>query len=381
MTTTIDLIPWDVDAWRVAPETFPADLADAVVRGVFYEGIPYQGRPTRVFAWLGLPEGDGPWPGMVLVHGGGGTAFAEWVRLWTSRGYAAIAMDLDGCVPVGEYNAWERHDVPGPLGIVQDHHGGIDEGHLPLADQWPFHAVAAVTRGHALLAAQPGVDAARIGITGVSWGGYTTCLAAAVDDGFAFAAPVYGCGFLGENSGWLAQFAEMGSERAARWLSLWDPRHYLPRITAPVLWVNGTNDFAYPMDSWQKSYRLTANRTLANRVRMPHAHGGPGENPPEIHALAEALTRGGAPLATISALPRRGATVSAAFTAPVPATGAELCFTTDAGAWNDKVWDTRPAVIDGDTLTATLPDGTAAYFLNLYDARGCVVSTEHEVRG
>ena len=34
-----------------------------------------------------------------LVHGGGGTAFADWVKLWNSRGYAAIAMDNCGSIP------------------------------------------------------------------------------------------------------------------------------------------------------------------------------------------------------------------------------------------------------------------------------------------
>ena len=29
-------------------------------------------------------------PGMVLVHGGGGTAFASWVKRWNDRGYAAM---------------------------------------------------------------------------------------------------------------------------------------------------------------------------------------------------------------------------------------------------------------------------------------------------
>ena len=169
MTTTLDLtdtIPWDAAGWRVAPATYPSELTADGVRGLFYDGLPFQGRPTRVFAWLGVPAGDGPWPGMVLVHGGGGTAFAEWVRLWTGRGYAAIAMDLDGCVPVGEYGAWTPHAHPGPLGLLHDLHGGIDEGHLPILDQWPFHGVAAVLRGHALLRAQPGVDASRIGLTG-----------------------------------------------------------------------------------------------------------------------------------------------------------------------------------------------------------------------
>jgi hypothetical protein len=94
--------------------------------------------------------------------------------------------------------------------------------------------------------------------------------------------PVYGCGFLGENSAWLADFKKMGEARAARWLSMWDPSVYLPRAKLPMLWVTGTNDFAYPMDSLQKSYRLPSGpRALCITVRMPHGHGGPGENPPE----------------------------------------------------------------------------------------------------
>jgi hypothetical protein len=50
----------------------------------------------------------------------------------------------------------------------------------------------------------------------------------------------------------------LGAEKAARWLDQWDPSRYLPHVKMPMLWVNGTNDFAYPMDSWQKSYRLPA---------------------------------------------------------------------------------------------------------------------------
>ncbi len=65
------------------------------IRGVFYDGLPFHGKPTRVFAWIGLPErtDNRRVPGIVLAHGGGGTAFAKWIRLWTARGYAAIAMD------------------------------------------------------------------------------------------------------------------------------------------------------------------------------------------------------------------------------------------------------------------------------------------------
>jgi hypothetical protein len=86
-----------------------------------------------------------------------------------------------------------------------------------------------------------------------------------VDSRFKLAVPVYGCGFLGENSAWLGDFEKMGTEKAAKWLGLWDPSVFLPRAEMPMLWITGPNDFAYPPDSWQKSYRLPKGpRTLSS---------------------------------------------------------------------------------------------------------------------
>jgi hypothetical protein len=72
----------------------------------------------------------------------------------------------------------------------------------PLEDQWQYHAVTAALNAHTLLAAHPAVDAGRIGLTGISWGGYMTCVVAGVDPRYRFAVPVYGCGFLALNSAW-----------------------------------------------------------------------------------------------------------------------------------------------------------------------------------
>src|SRR5438270_13201300 len=74
---------------------------------------------------------------------------------------------------------------------------------------WTYHAVAAVIRGCSLLAARTEVDPNRIGITGISWGGYLTCIVAGLDDRLKVAVPVYGCGFLHQNSFWLGNFSTM----------------------------------------------------------------------------------------------------------------------------------------------------------------------------
>jgi hypothetical protein len=101
------------------PATFAADdLQVEGVQSLYYEGVPYEGRPTRIFAYTGFPAVDPARPeqkvpAMVLIHGGGGTAFDRWVKVWTERGYAAIAMDLCGCVPVGTYGNWKRHEHGG----------------------------------------------------------------------------------------------------------------------------------------------------------------------------------------------------------------------------------------------------------------------------
>lgn len=371
--------PWNMEALGQAPAVYPAPgFEENGAKGLFYEGPACQGKPTRVFAWYAAPEGGSnrKYPAMVLVHGGGGTAFSVWVQLWVKRGYAAIAMDTCGCVPRGEYNKWERQEFGGPPGW-----GGFDQTGAPLTDQWSYQAIADVILAHSLIRSFPEVDADRIGITGISWGGYLTCIAAGVDARFKFAAPVYGCGFLGEDSAWLDVFKGMPPETAAQWLGRWDPSVYLARAAMPMLWVTGTNDFAYPMDSLQKSYRLPQSpRTLCLRIRMPHGHGGAGENPEEIRVFADSIVNGGTPLAKITGQGRESGKAWVKFESKAPVTGAELLYTKDTGKWQDRLWETAPAELDTahQSVSAVLPDGATVYYFNLIDDRQCVVSSEHE---
>ncbi len=357
-----------------APRTFPAPgfQADGV-EALFYQGMPWKGKPTRVFAWIGMPkvEPGKAVPGIVLVHGGGGTAFDNWVRTWVGRGYAAIAMDTCGTVPRGSYGKWERHPDGGPPG------NSFDASAAPAEDQWPYHAVADAILAHSLLRERPGVDPDRIGITGISWGGYLTCLVSGLDDRLKFAAPVYGCGFLGDNSAWADEIRRLG-EPGRRWLAMWDPSHYLPAGKMAKLWVTGTNDFAYPMDSLRKSYEVAGgSSTLCIRVRMPHGHGPAGENPEEIRVFADSIVNGGPPLARFTTQSLDGAILTASFKPSSPVVKTELIYTKDRGPWTGRKWETAGATLGGDMAKATLPAGTTACFVNVEDGRGCVVSTRH----
>lgn len=376
--------PWDRAALYRAPQVFEApEYATNGVKAVFYEGEPYQGKPTRVFAYYALPkvEPGTKVPGIVLVHGGGGSAFIRWVKLWNSRGYAAISMDTCGAVSGNafgeEQRGHRRHAWAGPEGW-----GGFDKYADPVRDQWTYHAVAAAVRGHSLLRSFPQVDAGRVGVTGISWGGYLTCIVAGVDDRFAFAVPVYGCGFLGDNSVWLPQFQGMGRENARKWLDLWDPSAYLPLAKMPFLWVTGSNDFAYPMDSLQKSYRaLKVPHALCVRLRMPHGHGAPGENPKEILAFAEHFTRGALALPEIKGVSREGRKVKVTFSGSQRVVvRAELNYTADKGSWKERKWEAVPVELNAcvGEVTLDIPEAAAVYYVNLFTDDDLAVSSAHE---
>ena len=92
-----------------------------------------------------------------------------------------------------------------------------------------------------MLATRPEVDRERIGITGISWGGYLTCIVAGIDDRLKCAVPVYGCGFLGDNSAWVDRLAKMPAAQSKLWLDEFDPSKYLGGATCLMLFVNGTN--------------------------------------------------------------------------------------------------------------------------------------------
>ena len=389
---------WDTKALSAAPRVFPCnevvpqgvkalyynmldtpelrakDQQNSDVQAIYYEGTPFKGKSTRVFAWVGVPKNAKNAPGIVLVHGGGGTAFESWVRLWNARGYAAIAMDNCGCLPLGTYGSWPRHEWAGPF----SYESSFTQINLPQSEQWPYHSVANIMLANSLLRSMPGVDNKNIGITGISWGGYLTCIASGADKRFKYSVPVYGCGFLADNSVWKDQLTALGAENTKLWTSLDDPSVYLPKAKMAMLWVDGTNDFAYPMDSVQKSYRLPeGKKTLCIRINMPHGHGGAGELPAEILAFADANSRKGLPLTTIKTTGSKVGLAWVTFQSSSAVKEAVLCYTTDAGHWPDKKWQSIPADIKATKAIARIPANTRVYYFNLTDERGLLVSSEH----
>jgi dienelactone hydrolase len=367
--------------WPAAPvaSDHPAGLP-----ALYIQGPDYRGKPTRAYAVMSMPAHAGPdkkVPGMVLIHGGGGSAFWQWVKLWNDRGYAAIAVDTCGATPGPEGlhgSTRPRHEYGGPPGW----NASFEQNDEPIADQWAYHAVALATQARKLLAEHPGVDAGKIGVTGISWGGYLTCIIAGADPDFACAIPVYGSGFLWEDSIWKynSMLADLPPHQRHKWISNWDPGSWLHKARSPMLFVNGTNDGAYFMNSMRKSWRATAaDKSLCVRIEMPHSHTD-GWAPIEIGLFADSHLKAGVPLPRVTSQTvdeRRQLTVT--YESALPITKAQFCYTRATGYWPDRKWNALSATIDAENrkVHAAIPRLTTGCFLNLIDERGALVSSEH----
>ena len=372
--TLPETTPWDLEDLSQPPSMEWHDGKE--VRSLFYKGEPYQGKPTRVFAYYatpgslaGDPSLDQDLPGIVLVHGGGGTAFPHWAKLWASRGYAAIAMDLGIRGPADQ--KFITDGGPRPKDSVKFATG------QPAGDQWTYHAVADVIRAHSLLLSFDEVDPARSALTGISWGGYLTCIVAGLDDRFKAAVPVYGCGFLHENSVWRGTLEGMTPEERTTWVKLWDPSMYVGSATMPMLFANGGTDFAYPPDSHAKTYGLV---TAPKKLHfVPHlAHGHIFDKPKAVEVFIDHHLKGGKPLPIIGPIEVGETQLVASVNSKTKLLKAELHFTIEdlRGDAKARKWVTKPATIADGSITADLPPAEAtAWFLTLTDERSTLVSS------
>ena len=347
------------------------------VRGILYEGAPYHGKPTSCFAWLGLPKRASAKhrvPGIVLVHGGGGTAFADWVRVWTERGYAAIAMDTCGCRPdwspqVYWAPQWPRLPDGGAPGW-----GGFDQLEETLADQWCFQATAAVLRATALLKSLPEIDEAKVGLAGISWGGYLTLVATTVapQGTYRFAIPVYAsAGFTRFRTGILLGRPEVTAGQADEWTKRWDPLPGLAENRTPMLFLTDAEDAAFPAPSWQRTTEAVAGTVQRSmRIDFPHDHQSSFQSRTEA-VFAEACLKG-------KTLPVWGTPVQEGrrLVCEICANGRRFCetslfYTRAAGFWGDRRWRAVPATLHDGVLSAVLQPETTAAFFGVKDTQGC----------
>ena len=349
---------------RGVPKTYEAEgfQEEDGIKAVYFDGLPWQGKPTRVFARLGIPAGKtGTVPGVVLVHGGGGTAFKDWVRKWNDKGFAAISIAVEGQTDRRESErSWQRHGWGGPArpGIYGD-------SGQPLEDQWMYHAVGDAILANSLLQHQPQVAPDKVGIMGISWGGVITSTVIGIDNRFAFAIPTYGCGGLANAPN---QYGRALGDNLL-YQNVWDPLVRLKEAKMPVLWFSWTGDQHFPLDAQARCYNAAPGQHLVALIpNMRHGHA-PGWNPPDSYAFAESVVQNGSPWCQQLGVNVGGQDVRIHFKSAKPIDSATLVSTTGTGHTGSRDWVESLAEIRtsqvGVDVNAILPPGTTAWFVRL----------------
>ena len=346
------------------------------LKAIYFDALNYTGATTRVYAYVGIPSGASaanPVPGVVLVHGGGGTAYSEWVIEWANRGYAAISIAVEGQTDVaatqeqkdaGEaVGNWLKHAMAGParVGIYGD--SAVD----PITDQWMYHAVADTVLANSLLRSLPEVDASNVGLMGISWGGIITSTAIGIDNRFCFAVPTYGCGHLYDA---LNTYGDtLGNNDLYK--EVWDPMVWMSNATMPTLWFSWPEDWHFPMDCQAYTYHASpATRMVSLVPGMGHGHAA-GWNRPESYDFADSVISNGTPWCVQQSINLSAGVASAVFNSTKNLNSASLIYTTGTGKTGDLTWleqaaDSLVEAPSGTwTITATMPADVTGWFINV----------------
>lgn len=264
------------------------DRQDQGAQAYFLQSVDNNGAPTYVFAFVGIPDTatkDNPVPGVVLIHGGGGTAFPDWVKMWNDKGYAAIAIDTEGRIPVSNVSLTSAPEVS--FESIK-HHGPDNAGYSdyakPANQQYLYHAIAGAIVANSFLSSFEQVDSLKIGLTGISWGGVIATNTAAYDDRFAFVAPVYGAVAMTGTAGIFGTLYNT----YPRCSTLWDNVEILRNCRTPMLFINWEGDPFFTVDATEKCATTAMHARMLLIPKLNHGHW-QGANIQELFTFANTV--------------------------------------------------------------------------------------------
>lgn len=200
--------------------------------------FPSRGGVNTVYGVFAYPQAAGTFPGILLLHGGGSNAedLAGLAQAFARNGYAVLAVDLPGICGAGNHSSgtWEAR----PAGEAPRFDVAAGAQNSTLAD-----AETAGLEAFNWLRAQANVKPAAMGITGFSWGGYsTTFLSGLLGDKVKAAYSVYGCGFYEIGSFWKEIVAKLPPADRQTWLENFDAGRRAPGMKAAYFLEAASND-------------------------------------------------------------------------------------------------------------------------------------------
>ena len=371
-----DLI-WDLDSLQKTPEFVYID-STSNVRQMLFKGIDYQGKKTKVFAYYSNPDiyktgknQGNIFPGLVLISGGDQPALKEWVELWAKEGYAAITCDYGN-------TRMAKDAGPTPKNIEERLASIYDSiKHGPKAVR-AYRTSSTAILAHSLLLSFPEVSKNKTGVTGISWGGFQTCIVSGIDNRFKAAVPVFGCAFHNEII-FKRYFNKMTKAEIDLWMNKIDPKNYLKFSQCPTLFINGNNDGCFDIEPFDKTTKLIPEKNRFLRITPNMGHDHPiGWRPKEIATFFNAIFKEGKPLTKIISVEKNSSSILFNYKSPTNISEANFYYSNDTININEKrIWNSVPANIFNDRIETPYPkEGFLYGFLYVKDKNDLSVSSE-----
>jgi dienelactone hydrolase len=363
----------------------------SIHRVVFYSRtVPTPAGPvdSKVYAFIARPSAPGRYPGILLLHGGGGSAQEGLALHWAQLGYVVVAPDLPGIANPAK--------IPRTSGAFKQAEYG--KNHFRLSPDATasdiFDGALAGLQALYLLRAQPDVDTTNIGVTGVSWGGYSTItIAGLAGDDVKAAFALYGSGHYDLGTTYAAGLAKETPAEQAAWSGSLDAKNFAPHITAQFFEASATDDVFFWMPAVAATYDdIHAPKGIVFSPNTSHwmtIPGGGEKAPGPLHDNAwmdeqpiffDYLLKGqGQPfpsLRDVSAGPGDGKTRHVRFIVrgAVGDATAHVYYTAPGLPWPKRVWTEVPATLAGDRYEAEIPVDTD-WFASVSDSRPVTVSS------
>ncbi len=189
-----------------------------------------------VHGWVFLPEGEGPHPVLLNIHGGPHADYTwgwfDEAQVYAQAGYAVVM-----CNPRGSAGYGRKHGL-----AIKEAMGTLD-----------FQDVIAFLEG--ALASEPSLDGERLGIMGGSYGGYLTAWTIAHDHRFSAAIVERGYldpgTFIGTSDiGWF--FSEEYTGADPEHAETQSPMAFVGQVETPTLVIHSEEDWRCPIEQAQR---------------------------------------------------------------------------------------------------------------------------------
>lgn len=343
------------------------------IKGLYYRTW-YKGEETYAFAYLGVPEGVGETnkaPAVLLVHGGAGSAYWEWVNEWNKRGFVALAMDLEGHVPTEKGtlgSPWTDLYVKSKYPAPQNHN--YDDSNKPMDETWMYYAVQTAILGNSLLRSFGFVDGYKVGVCGVSWGGVIASIITGYDDRFAFSVPIYGAVGLKGTFGNIASYYEKNPEAL-----VWDDDKGIAKSETPKMFICSNADTSFSPDAISALSAKCKNSRVLIMKNLPHSqYHATGIK--EAYVFAKDVTEEKSSLITFAVQPA-GKKGEAEITVPDGETVEKVSLIYTEGDMSSlETWERVKCSYKDGIIAYEAPDSARNYFIEVESGKGFFASSQ-----